>query len=89
MIWLHRYCVNVSVTTFSGSRPDFTKAHLSDREKEVLMLICRELTIREIAQKLFLSENTVRNHRVNIMEKIGTHNTVGMVKYAYDSGLIT
>jgi two-component system response regulator DegU len=74
---------------FSGSRPDFTKAHLSDREKEVLMLICRELTIREIAQKLFLSENTVRNHRVNIMEKIGTHNTVGMVKYAYDSGLIT
>jgi len=73
----------------TANRPDFTKAGLSDREKEVLIMICRELTIREIAQRLSLSENTVRNHRVNMMEKIGAHNTVGMVKYAYDSGLIT
>jgi two-component system, NarL family, response regulator DegU len=72
-----------------ANRPDFTKAELSDREKEVLVMICRELTIREIAQRLSLSENTVRNHRVNIMEKIGAHNMVGMVRYAYDSGLIT
>lgn len=73
----------------TSDRPNFTKADLSDREKEVLVMICRELTIREIAEKISLSENTVRNHRVNIMEKIGAHNMVGMVKYAYDSGLIS
>jgi two-component system response regulator DegU len=70
------------------NRPDFSKAELSDREKEILLMICRELTMREMAQRLSLSENTVRNHRANIMEKIGAHNMVGMVKYAYDSGLI-
>jgi two-component system response regulator DegU len=70
------------------NRPDFSKTELSDREKEILLMICRELTMREMAQRLSLSENTVRNHRANIMEKIGAHNMVGMVRYAYDSGLI-
>lgn len=73
----------------AANRPDFAKAELSDREKEVLIMICRELTIREIAQRLSLSENTIRNHRVNIMEKTEARNTVGMVKYAYEIGLIT
>jgi two-component system response regulator DegU len=72
-----------------GQRPVFGNVDLSDREKEVLKLICRELTIREIGLKLFLSENTVRNHRVNIMEKVGVKNAVGLVKYAYETGLIT
>ena len=72
----------------AGNRPDFAKAVLSDREKEVLVMICREFTIREIADRLSLSENTVRNHRVSIMEKTEARNTVGMVKYAYEIGLI-
>ena len=71
-----------------SQRPDFRRAQLTEREKEILVLICGELTIREISNKLSLSENTVRNHRVNIMEKIGVKNTVGMVKYAYDVGLM-
>ena len=73
----------------SGSRPTFGNIDLSDREKEVLKLICHELTIKEIGHKLFLSENTVRNHRVNIMDKIDVKNTVGLVKYAYEIGLIS
>ena len=73
----------------SGKRPAFLQSDLSDREKEVLSLICSELTMREIGQKLFLSENTVRNHRVNIMEKVGVNNIVGLVKYAYETGLVT
>lgn len=72
----------------SSQRPVFRTVELSDREKEILMLICRELTIREIGSKLSLSENTVRNHRVNIMEKTGVKNVVGLVKYAYESGLV-
>jgi two-component system response regulator DegU len=66
----------------------FKSAELTEREKEILLLICQELTMKEIGQRLFLSENTVRNHRVNIMEKVGVNNIVGLVKYAYDAGVI-
>ena len=61
---------------------------LSDREKEVLLLICRELTMREISERLSLSEKTIHNHRARIMSKIGVHNTVGLVKYAYSIGML-
>jgi DNA-binding NarL/FixJ family response regulator len=73
----------------AGQRPMFRQTELTEREKEILILTCQELTIREIGQRLSLSENTVRNHRVNIMDKIGVNNTVGLVKYAYESGLIS
>lgn len=78
----------------TGQRPEFpgtattTSTDLSDREKEIVVLVCQELTIKEISQKLSLSENTVRNHRVNIMEKVKVNNMVGLVKYAYDIGLV-
>jgi len=72
----------------SGQRPQFKPTELTEREKEILVLICRELTIKEIGQRLFLSENTVRNHRVNMMEKIGVNNTVGLVKFAYEAGIV-
>jgi len=71
------------------TKPLFKQVVLTDREKEILLLICAELTMKEIGQRLFLSENTVRNHRVNIMEKIGVNNIVGLVKYAYEIGLVT
>lgn len=70
-------------------RPMFQDvAPLSDREKEVLQLICRELTMKEIGDKLALSEKTIQNHRARIMDKLNVRNTVGLVKYAYESGLI-
>lgn len=72
----------------AGQRPMFRQAELTEREKEILALICRELTIREIGQRLSLSENTVRNHRVNIMDKVGVNNTVGLVKFAYEAGIV-
>ncbi|MEQ8927889.1 MAG: response regulator transcription factor [Fulvivirga sp.] len=71
------------------SRPAFeVSSSLSDREKEVLLMICKELTMKEIGDKLALSEKTIQNHRARIMEKIGARNTVGMVKYAFQIGLI-
>jgi DNA-binding NarL/FixJ family response regulator len=73
---------------YSGQRPHFEHAELTDREREILLLICQELTMKEIGQRLFLSENTVRNHRVNIMEKVGVNNIVGLVKYAYETGIV-
>ncbi len=62
---------------------------LSDREKEILLLICDQLTTKEIANKLFISEKTVENHRGRMMEKLGVRNTVGLVRYAYEHGLIS
>lgn len=72
----------------SGQRPNFEQADLTDREREILLLICQELTMKEIGQRLYLSENTVRNHRVNIMDKVGVNNIVGLVKYAYETGIM-
>lgn len=55
---------------------------LSEREKDVVRLICQEFTNNEIAEKLFISPRTVESHRQRILEKIGAKNTVGIVIYA-------
>ncbi|CAD7802544.1 Response regulator protein VraR [Chryseobacterium aquaeductus] len=60
---------------------------LSEREKEVVMLICKELTNHEIAEKLSLSPRTVESHRQRILDKIGAKNTVGLVIYAVVNGI--
>lgn len=60
---------------------------LSDREVEVLRLICEGLTTAQIADRIFLSDRTVEGHRTRIMEKIGAKNTAGMVVYAVKNGL--
>jgi DNA-binding NarL/FixJ family response regulator len=60
---------------------------LSDREIEVLRLICEGLTTAQIAERIFLSDRTVEGHRTRIMEKIGAKNTAGMVVYAVKNGL--
>lgn len=55
---------------------------LSEREKDVVKLICQECTNNEIAEKLFISPRTVESHRQRAIEKIGAKNTVGIVIYA-------
>lgn len=55
---------------------------LSEREKDVVKLICQEYTNNEIAEKLFISPRTVESHRQRIVDKIGAKNTVGIVIYA-------
>lgn len=61
---------------------------LSKREYEVLELICQEMSNAEIAKKLFLSVGTVDTHRKNIIVKLGVNNTVGMVKFAIQNGIL-
>ena len=60
---------------------------LTERELDVLRLICQELTTTEIAGKLFLSPRTVEGHRNNILLKTGARNTAGLVVYAMSKGL--
>lgn len=55
---------------------------LSNRELEILTLICHECTNVEISKKLFISVRTVEGHRNNLLSKTGAKNTVGLVLYA-------
>ena len=57
-------------------------------EKEVLELIVQEYTSKEIAEKLFISKQTVDTHRINIMQKTDCKTLVGLIKYAIQSGYI-
>ncbi|MCI4666671.1 MAG: response regulator transcription factor [Bacteroidia bacterium] len=61
---------------------------LTDRETEVLMLICKEMTTAEIAEKLFLSPRTVEGYRNRLLEKTGARNTAGLVLFASKSELL-
>ena len=58
------------------------------REKEVLLWIADGLTSKEIADKLFISENTIINHRRNMQEKSNTKNVAGLVGFALRQGII-
>lgn len=62
---------------------------LTQREKQVLELICRESTTSEIAAQLFISERTVDGHRNNLLAKTGCRNTAGLVLFAVKHNLIT
>jgi DNA-binding NarL/FixJ family response regulator len=64
------------------------KVQISDREIDVLRLVAAELTTKEIAVKLFISENTVETHRKNLIGKLGVRNAIGLVKYAIKEGLL-
>lgn len=64
------------------------KVEFSEREREIIELIAREFSNKEIAEKLFLSIRTVEGHRLKIMEKTGVKNTVGLVVYAIKNNLL-
>ncbi len=61
---------------------------LSMREKEVLQLIMKEMTGKEIAEKLFISPGTVITHRKHLLSKLEVKNTAGLVRRALELGLV-
>ncbi len=64
------------------------RTDLTKRELEVLGLICQELTMKEIGNELFLSEQTIHTHRKNLMRKTRVKNAVGLVKYAIQNRIV-
>lgn len=60
---------------------------LTDKEEEVLRLICAERTASEIAKEIFLSQRTVEGIRSLLLEKTGARNTAGLVLYAIKNGI--
>lgn len=61
---------------------------LSKREIEVLDLISHGMTTKEIALSLFLSDHTIITHRKNLLVKMDVKNTAGMVRKAFEEGII-
>ncbi|MBL7838022.1 MAG: response regulator transcription factor [Bacteroidetes bacterium] len=86
--------VDAAWTQFLGNKLRFeldnqkaVKVELSDREKEIIRMICKQLSTQEIADALSLSNNTVKTHRNHIMRKLGVDNVVGIAIYAVRAGI--
>ena len=61
---------------------------LTRREGEVLNLIAEEHTTNEIAEKLFVSPKTIECHRMHLIQKLDVRNTAGLMRIAFEKGLI-
>ena len=70
-----------------GQASSTTISELTKREKEVLAHIASGKSNAKIAATLFLSEDTVKTHRKNMMRKLDVNNAAGLVKYALESGI--
>jgi len=68
--------------------PDSQSPKVTRREKEIIQLISKELTTKEIAEKLFLSTNTIVTHKRNLFVKFDVKNSVGLIKAALEMGII-
>jgi DNA-binding NarL/FixJ family response regulator len=70
-------------------RSPLDSEYLTNREREVLQLICEQYSTIEIAEKLFLSTRTIEVHRNNVISKTGTKNIAGLVVYAIQNKIIS
>jgi len=66
----------------------FGPVKLTNREMEILQLVCQEKTTNEMAEELFLSPRTIEGHRNNLLEKTGAKNTAGLVIYAVKNKIV-
>ena len=81
---IHQDMISSSQNTKSNLDEDF----LTNREKEVLSLICNQLSTAEIAEKLFISPRTVDGHRNNLLIKTESKNMAGLVVFAIQNKII-
>ena len=61
---------------------------LTNREVDIIRSICQEMSSKEIASRLFISEFTVNTHRRNIMRKLNVHNAAGIINFAAQHKLV-
>jgi DNA-binding NarL/FixJ family response regulator len=67
--------------------PTREENRLTERETEVLRLVAKGLSYKDIAERLFISHRTVQNHVQNTLRKLQLHNRVHLVRYAMERGL--
>ncbi len=79
----------VMAQVISSLRTDKTilEVKLTKREKQILQLICQELTTQEISEELHISNNTVETHRKNLLNKTACKNSVGLMRFALENNL--
>ncbi|MBB5806745.1 DNA-binding NarL/FixJ family response regulator [Saccharothrix ecbatanensis] len=70
-----------------AATPDEDKPQLTERETEVLRLVAKGLTARQIANRLVISHRTVENHVQSTLRKLQLHNRVELARYAIEHGL--
>lgn len=71
-------------------KPSFNQdIDFTERELEVLKLICEEKTAAEIGKEIFLSPRSVEGIRQRLIEKVGVRNTAGLVMFAIKNGIVT
>jgi len=84
-IWLDQHMTAEVMRAFSKSAeagPRREKTLLSDREKEIVQLVAQGFRNKEIGEKLFISEQTVKNHLHNIFDKLGVSDRLELALYA-------
>ncbi|MEO6583208.1 MAG: response regulator transcription factor [Ferruginibacter sp.] len=77
-----------NLATQSEEKKTTEEQKFTAREVEIIKLIEKEKSNREIAAALFISERTVETHRKNIFRKLGSNSIIALVKYAYEHKLI-
>lgn len=68
---------------------DVESSSLTEREVEILRLICKEYTNKESAEELGISIRTVDAHRRSLLQKTGAKNTAGLVKFAFKNQIVS
>ena len=77
-----------SLSDHTRRKQEEEKVNLTDREKEIMLLIAREYSNARIGTELNISERTVETHRKNIYRKTSTSSLVGLIKWAYENKVI-
>ena len=72
----------------SHKKKQVTSANLTIREKEIIILLEKDLSNKQIADALKISVRTVETHRKNILKKTDTNNLLSLIKWAYDHNVI-
>lgn len=86
--YIDEHLRNSLLNSVISGKKTASQATLTKRETEILSLVAQGSTNQEIADKLFISLRTVQSHRINLNQKLGVHNTAGLVNEAYKRGLI-
>jgi len=87
-MYLSKELPNIFYENKSQTQTDSLFPDISQRELDVLKLICEELNTQEIADRLFISKHTVETHRANLLLKVGVKNTAGLVKWAVENEFV-
>lgn len=80
--------INRATNPTTGEKEEPSQSILTSREIEILKLVAEEFSNIEVSQKLFISPRTVETHKRNMISKLNVKNSIGLVRYALNSGII-